>query len=172
MPGGLDALGRRLAKIEGEVLSGKASKDTATAVGMMAKDQVAGLNSLGGDNAFSGWKRGQPIQLTAAFSLHKSNDGGVTIHRGRKAGIWRVAEEGRNQGNAGGFAGPGISKDGTTKRNKNGSVRKVRERKAKRWNGTTKGFGVWSAYEREVLSHVSETVAKETRAKLTRAVLG
>jgi len=171
MAGGLDALGTRLAKIEGDVLSGKAGKDTATAVGMMAKAQVGGLNALGGDNAFSGWRRGAPIPLTTAFSLHKTNDGAVTIHRGRVAGIWRVAEEGRHHGSSA-VMGPGISRDGTTKRTKSGAIRKVRAFKAKRWNGTTKGFGTWSTYEDVVLAKVPETVAKETRAKLTRAVLG
>jgi len=166
MAGGLDALGTRLAKIEGDVLSGKASKDTATAVGMMAKAQVGGLNALGGDNAFSGWRRGAPIPLTTAFSLHKTNDGAVTIHRGRVAGIWRVAESGRS----GGIKGEKRRKRSYT--SKKTGITKVSMYGLKRNQGATKGFGTWSTYEDVVLAKVPETVAKETRAKLTRAVLG
>jgi len=58
----------------------------------------------------------------------------------RSAGPWTVAEQGRNQGNAGGFFGPGINATtGLTARTKSGKVRKVRARALRRWNGTTRG---------------------------------
>ena len=173
---GLDALDRRLDKVQRDVLSGKAASDTAREVGFMAKGQTGQLSgpaALGGDRAFSGWRRGAPIELTAAFSMHQAS-GGVTIHRGRAAGPWRVAEEGRNRGNGGGggFFGPGVGQDGTTARTKTGRVRKVRARGPRRWNGTSPGFGSWTEFEAAVLDKVPETVGRKVRAQLSQAVLG
>lgn len=88
---------------------------------------------LGGDAKFSGWK--PPLDTHLKFKA------GATIMLPTRsgAGPWTVAERGRNQGNAGGFSGPGIGKSGQTSRNKSGALRKVRAFKSKRWNGTTKG---------------------------------
>ena len=175
---GLQPLQRRLDKINHDVLSGKAARDTANKVGLMAKGKttsVSGPAALGGDLAFSGWRRNAPIPLAAAYALHTSNDGGVTIHRGYKsAGVWRVATVGRNKGNGGGgaFAGPGVSPDGGTTRTKSGKLRKVRARKARRWNGYTSGFGTWDQFEDAVLRDVMPTVAKNVRTQLNRAVIG
>lgn len=191
MASGFAAIDRRLDKIHRDVLSGQAAADTAREIGMMAKGQVgqlAGPAALGGDNAFSGWRRSGPIVLTAAFSPHKSNPGGVTIHRGRTAGPWKVATVGRNQGTGGGggFFGPGIRSDGTTARTKTGRVRKVRGRGGlaegvagpyaprlrRRWNGPTRGFGSWDQFEDAVLEKVPGTVDRQVRKQLSRAVLG
>jgi hypothetical protein len=94
---------------------------------------------LGGDHAFSGWRRGRP---TPAATQLIDGRAGATIFAPtkRSAGIWTTANQGRNQGNASGFSGPGVNRDtGMTARTKTGRVRKVRARKARRWNGYTTG---------------------------------
>jgi hypothetical protein len=89
---------------------------------------------LGGDRAHSGW--GVPLDT----QLISKKDVTIMAPTRYSAGPWTVAERGRNQGETGRLLGPGISqKYGTTLRNKNGEVRKVRKSKAKRWNGTTTG---------------------------------
>lgn len=91
---------------------------------------------LGGDAAFSGWRRGAPIGL--ATQLKTIQTGVAMIPTRSSAGPWTTANQGRNQGNASGFAGPGINhRTGVTARTKSGGLRKVRAVKAKRWNGTT-----------------------------------
>jgi hypothetical protein len=91
---------------------------------------------LGGDAAFSGWRRGSPIGLVT--QLKTIPTGVAMIPTRASAGPWTVANQGRNQGNASGFSGPGINvRTGKTSRTKSGALRKVRARSAKRWNGTT-----------------------------------
>lgn len=94
---------------------------------------------LGGDRAFSGWNRGLPLPL--ATQVRNGRDGSTLLTPTRRsAGPWTVAQFGRNQGNAGGFAGPGINtRTGLTSRTKSGGIRKTRARSAKRWNGYTVG---------------------------------
>jgi len=93
---------------------------------------------------FSGWRRGAPIKLETQIKPLPSN-AMLLAPTKVTAGPFTVLESGRNQGNAGGFSGPGISvKTGITSRNKDGSVRKQRNRKARRWNGTTDGKGTSS----------------------------
>jgi hypothetical protein len=94
---------------------------------------------LGGDRAFSGWRRGHPITLVTQL-LDGRQGASILAPTKRSAGPWTVANDGRNQGNASGFSGPGINRDtGLTARTKSGRVRKVRARKARRWNGYTTG---------------------------------
>lgn len=91
---------------------------------------------LGGDPKFSGWK---PTLDTQVVHL---GEGRIQIRPTRSsAGPWTVAERGRNQGDAGGFAGPGVNRrTGATSRTKSGRLRKVRQG-SKRWNGRTAGKG-------------------------------
>ena len=173
--GGLAALDARLNKLVKEIVSDEATKKVANAVGLMGKSQAnsfSGAAALGGDFKFSGWPK--PGQLAVRYTLPSSKPGLVVIHRTpRSAGPWRVAEEGRNQGDASGFSGPGISvKTGVTARTKAGGVRKVRARKGRAWNGKTDGHGSWTAFENQVLPRVYPLVAKELRAALGRAVIG
>ena len=97
--------------------------------------EQAASADLGGDPKFSGWA---PVLETRTRRLA---DGATMLTpTARSAGPWTVAEQGRNQGNAGGFAGPGINTTtGLTARTKSGKVRKVRARALRRWNGTTRG---------------------------------
>lgn len=89
---------------------------------------------LGGDPKFSGWRP----ELDTQVKPIRAGVGHVLIPTRSGAGPWTVAEFGRNQGNAGGFAGPGINRrTGLTSRTKAGNVRKVRAVKSRRWNGYT-----------------------------------
>ena len=173
--GDLKALDARLQKMTKEIVSDEATKKVANAVGLMGKAHAhsfSGKAALGGDFEFSGWPK--PGQLEVRYSLSSLNPGLVVIHRApRSAGPWRVAEEGRNQGNASGFSGPGVSnKSGLTARTKSGGIRKVRARKGRAWNGKTEGHGSWTAFENVVTPKISPLVAKEVRAALGRAVIG
>lgn len=98
--------------------------------------ESAASADLGGDPKFSGWKP------TLDTKVDHVGEGRILIRPTRSsAGPWTVAERGRNQGNAGGFAGPGVNrKTGVTNRTKTGKLRKVRQR-SKRWNGRTQGKG-------------------------------
>ena len=118
---------------------------------------------LGGDPKFSGWA---PTLDTRLKELRS----GATLLTPTKisAGPWTVAEDGRNQGNAGGFAGPGLNtRTGNTGRNKDGSLRKVRQRKAKRWNGVTRGFRTASSVLAEV-DRVAPPIAVKGLRRATR----
>jgi hypothetical protein len=89
---------------------------------------------LGGDPKFSGWAP----SLDTRVKLVRS--GAVLMPTRTGAGPITVAQQGRNQGNASGFSGPGINtRTGRTSRRKDGSLRQVRSRKARRWNGRTQG---------------------------------
>ena len=93
---------------------------------------------------FSAWRRGAPIKLEVQITPLRSNAMLLAPTR-VTAGPITVLESGRNQGNAVGFAGPGINvRTGITSRNNAGGIRKQRNRKAKRWNGTTEGKGTSS----------------------------
>jgi hypothetical protein len=121
--------GEKLRKIAGEV--GREAKK-------IANEEAAA--DLGGDNTFSGWPRNP---LTTRYD-DLATPGQISFRPAskRSAGAWTVANDGRNRGNAGGFSGPGINTaTGLTARTKTGKLRKVRERKAKRWNGYTDGKG-------------------------------
>jgi len=117
-----------------------------------------------GDDSMSGWKRGAPIPIKGASRL--VGDSEVFVSAGKASGPMRVLQSGRNQGNAGGMAGPGVSADGTTRRNKNGTVRKATKRKARRWNGTTAGKGTWSKADALIAARTPARVHAEVRKAL------
>lgn len=99
--------------------------------------EQAASADLGGDPKFSGWKVAELKTRTRRLA-----DGATLLSPASPAaaGGWTVASDGRNQGNAGGFFGPGINATtGLTARTKSGKVRKVRARALRRWNGTTRG---------------------------------
>jgi hypothetical protein len=96
--------------------------------------ESAASADLGGDPKFSGWRPRLDTQIKSV------GDGALVSPTRSSAGPWTVAEKGRNQGNASGFAGPGINtRTGVTSRRSDGSVRRVRARRARRWNGHTEG---------------------------------
>lgn len=114
----------------------KITKDMGDRAVQLARQAAA--NDLGGNDSFSGWRRGNPLPLTT--EVKPLSDGAALLKPTKvSAGLWTTAEQGRNQGNASGFFGPGVNRStGATARTKAGGVRKVRAFKAKRWNGTTR----------------------------------
>ncbi len=139
----------------------------------MSRGQAAASGDLGGDGAFSGWRRGKPIPLRLRTQPH-GNGLGVTIHRDRtSAGPWKVAEVGRNQGGHSGFAGPGVNRStGETARTKTGRLRKVRAVRARRWNGSTAGKGTWTKAEKAIAEVVPKQFTKEQNAAVAKAFKG
>ena len=109
------------------------------ALGQMAKEEAdkAAAGDVGSDRKFSGWAP----TLDTRYDIVAP--GKVLLKpTPRSAGPWTVAQQGRNQGNASGFSGPGVSRStGLTARTKSGGVRKVRARGARKWNGRTQGKG-------------------------------
>lgn len=134
-----------------------------------------------GDLSMSGWRRGAPIALSSHTEME---NGAIVVRPGtvdkawrRGKGPMRVLEQGRNQGGASGFHGPGIVQKsgknyqaGDTARTKSGRVRKVREHKAKRWNGHTTGRGTWSdalvGMTRDLPGAAQEALFKDSVRKL------
>lgn len=141
----LAQFGRELEAL-GKDLNTSEKRDITREMGERAQTlaRQAAAADLGGDDAFSGWRRNSLVNLTT--EVRSLPDGAALLKpTHRSAGPWTVAELGRNQGNAGGFAGPGINRTtGVTARTRSGAVRKVRAFQAKRWNGTTRGKGTAS----------------------------
>ena len=157
-------------KIDGVVkeFDGTAGTQRLKRVAMQTKKDVdeAVRHDLG-DQSMSGWRRGNPIDIGGRFDLKSDHE--IEMLPSKKAGgPMRVLEQGRNQGNAGGLAGPGISKDGTTKRTKAGKVAKVRARKGHRWNGRTQGKGTWSDAVKLMEQRVPGRVDDEVRKALAK----
>lgn len=126
-----DALDKMAKDIERESKTRIAS-EMAKRAQAIAETQASA--DLGGDPKFSGWK--PPL----GTHIKPIKTGMLVLPTRSGAGPWTVANQGRNQGNASGFSGPGISKkSGLTKKLKSGGVGKVKAFKSKRWNGTTKG---------------------------------
>lgn len=149
----LAKFGKELEKVERQ----RITEEQAKAMQAIAT-RVASAD-LGGDPKFSGWAPTLDTQL-------KTLRGGATLLTPTRssAGPWTVAEIGRNQGNAGGFAGPGLNtRTGNTARNKDGSLRKVRQRKAKRWNGYTRGKETATKTRQEAERVVEEIAVKGLR---------
>jgi hypothetical protein len=149
----LAKFGKELEKVE----RSRITREQAEAMQSIAT-RVASAH-LGGDPKFSGWAPTLDTQL-------KTLGNGATLLTPTKtsAGPWTVAEVGRNQGNAGGFAGPGLNtRTGNTGRKKDGSLRKVRERKAKRWNGYTRGKGTATETRKQTERLVEEIAVKGLR---------
>jgi hypothetical protein len=157
-----EAFGRELQQLERDLATdekARITKDMGERAQRIAHDAASA--DLGGDPKFSGWAPTLDTQL-----FHR---GGVTTLAPTKtsAGPWTVAEIGRNKGNAGGFAGPGVGRSGTTSRTKSGAIRKVRTFKKKRWNGYTAGKGsasqAFAIMERELPKIAERGVARVIR---------
>ena len=137
---------------------------TSHAIGKMAKEAATAAASadLGGDPKFSGWAptldTRYDIVRPGVISFHPSK---------RSAGPWEVAQSGRNQGNASGFAGPGVNrKTGLTSLTKTGKVRRSRGMAARRWNGVTQGKGTAT----DALKVIEKRVPKIVDQRIGRAI--
>ena len=149
----LAKFGKELEKVERQ----RITEEQAKAMQAIAT-RVASAD-LGGDPKFSGWAPTLDTQLKTL------RDGATLLTPTRiSAGPWTVAEFGRNQGNASGFAGPGLNtRTGNTARKNDGSLRKVRQRKAKRWNGYTRGKETATKARQEAERVVEEIAVKGLR---------
>lgn len=127
----------------------------------IAKDAASA--DLGGDPKFSGWAP------TLDTQIKKVRDGVILTPTRSSAGPWTVAERGRNQGNASGFAGPGINRrTGITSRTKSGGLRKVRATKGRRWNGYTRGKNTASDAVAEMDRELPKIAERETRRVIVK----
>lgn len=126
---------------------------------LSVKDVDAAVRAELGDDDMSGWRRSAPIPIKGA--VFKGTEVAV-VPAARSAGPMRVLEQGRNiTSGLGAMAGPGVSSDGTTMRKKNGKLRKVRARKARRWNGYTDPKGTWSDAEKRMRDAYPKRMADE-----------
>ena len=168
---GFDDLGRRLDAMARD-LSAKGMESRLARVGRelapLIDRAVAGDI---GDQSMSGWRRRKPIEVVGTSSVR---DGLLSVEPVKAAkGPMRVLESGRNQGNASGFAGPGVNRlTGETARTKSGAVRKVRARKAKRWNGYTTGKGTWSEAAEAIIAKAPGAINDEKVAVMARHFRG
>lgn len=170
--GDLAALDRKLARVSAE-FTGQAGRARLQRVAKAAaKDADEAVRADLGDLSMSGWRRGRPRQIVSQAVLLNDHEAAVQPVK-QARGPMRVLEQGRNMGNAGGFAGPGVNAStGLTARTKSGRVRKVRARRARRWNGYTQGKGTWTdageLMERRVPGRFEAEVARSLGQHLTR----
>lgn len=123
----LAAFSRELAGLEGD-LTGKEQRQITRLMGAQAQkiaDQRARAD-LGGDRAFGGWNRGDPIPLDTR--LRGSGDATLLTPTRRSAGPWTVAQFGRNSTAGPRLVGPRLTRTGR--------ISKARRR---RYNGRTAG---------------------------------
>lgn len=129
----IDAFGREVDRWQREyekIHKRRITRAQAEAGATIAIGKFSGV--LGGDPKFSGWAPEIELQVKETRS-----GGAVMMPTRTGAGPATVATQGRNQGNAGGFAGPALNKrTGMTSRNKRGNL--IMRRTARRqWNGYT-----------------------------------
>lgn len=135
--------------------------DAATRAQKLAEQSAR--SDLGPDRAFSGWR-----ETRLDTRIKKTRNGHVLMPASPLAAAgWTTAEQGRNQGGSTGFVGPGVNvKTGLTARTKSGNVRKVRARKAKRWNGYTRAKRTAS----EAVSQMDDLIVKAAEPGLKRII--
>lgn len=116
-----------MAKFAEETLTSEASRD------------------LGGDTRFSGW-RGRDLADLRIKQARRRGNGHWIFPTRKSGGPWKVAEQGRNQGDVRGrggseiFIGPSINREtGETFRTKKGNVRRTSYRRTAKWSGYTRG---------------------------------
>ncbi len=152
-------------------MDGRALKARLTKVGVLSKADIneAVRNDLG-DMSMSGWRRGNPTEIAGGFDVEGST---VTMLPSRSsAGHMRVLQDGRNRGDVGRMAGPGVSTDGTTARASSGGVRKVRARRGRRWNGTTRGKDTWTDATKIMERKMPDRYERALRADIARHIRG
>jgi len=153
-------------------LSGEVSRGGLARVGKAVQVEIERAVAADiGDTSMSGWRRSGPIAITGTSRAISDHE--VIVEPVKRAkGPMAVLERGRNQGNASGFSGPGISADGSTRRNANGSVRKARRRKARRWNGYTAGKNTMSEASQAIKDKAPPLIAAEVHKALAKRLTG
>lgn len=134
--------------------------------GQKIADRFAGRD-LGSDRAFSGWKRGNPIALGTHLKPARND---ATLLLPTFPGGWTTATAGRHrQGGVGLFQGPGVNpRTGATRRRNDGTVTKVRARKAKRWNGRTAPMNTATDAAKEMERDLPVIASRAYRAVLVK----
>lgn len=172
MAGDFKSLDRKVVALAA-ALTGPMAKKRLGRVGRKLAPEVdhAVARTLG-DQSMSGWRRADPIEIRGGSKVLSDNEVRIGAQRG-SGGPLRVLQSGRNMGQAGAFAGPGVNrKTGATARTKAGQVRKVRAARAKRWNGYTKAKHTWDQAESRITGRAGEVIHQEIVEDALRATFG
>ena len=155
-------LGRVVADLNGEV-----SRAGLARVGKKLERQIdQAVTADIGDTSMSGWRRGGPIAIIGQSRV--ISDHAVIVEPLPKTkGPMAVLERGRNV-----TFGPGVSSNGTTKRNKGGTVKRARKFKSKRWNGTTEGKATMSEASQAIKDKAPKLLAAEVHRALAKHLSG
>ena len=122
-------------------------------------------HDLGGDPMMSGWP-----QARLDTKIKPIRDGAVLMPDGPLAAAgWTTVSIGRNVGETGAFLGPGALRGGgAVRRRKDGTVAKQRGRKAKRWNGITRGKGTASRAVEQMEREAEPIAERHVRKALVK----
>jgi hypothetical protein len=133
----LAAFARKMDAVQRD-LTGQTSRSQMARVGKKLEPEIdRAVRGDLGDTSMSGWRRKKAIEIVGSSKV-LSDHAVIVQPTPESKGPMAVLERGRNiTSGLGAMQGPGVSADGSTKRNKNGALRKVRARKARRWNGYT-----------------------------------
>ena len=122
------------------------------------------VRDLGGDRKFRNWAPTADLQVRMT-----RNDGAMMSPTRTGAGIITTVNQGRNQGNASGFSGPGVNtRTGLTSRTKSGGLRRVRARSGKRWTGYTTGKGTADRAVRVIEAELPKVAQAEYHRVLSK----
>lgn len=134
--------------------------------------EAAARSDLGGDTQFSGWPGRDLADMR--IKQARSRDGHWLFPTRKSGGPWKVAEQGRNQGNATGrggtaiFSGPGLNRQtGETSFTSTGRVR-MRRFARRRWNGYTAGKGTASRTLPRIERDAEQIAERMMRTAITR----
>lgn len=158
-------------KMNGEL--SRATRDMAERAEKIAVEEARG--DLGGDSAFSGWDDGSRDLANLQIKKLGNRPAHLVYPTRKSGGPWKVAEQGRNQGDVRGrggaqiFIGPSIDqKSGETFRTKTGKVRLTRRRRKGHWNGYTSGKRTASRAAKRFDKEAEEIGEKSFRTALSK----
>ena len=154
----IEAFERELSKVERDLEARYRSIGEKVAKEARQEAYQAAAEDLGGDLRFSGW----PPEAT--LQIRTKRNGAALIPTRSSAGVWTVAEYGRNT-----MTGPMVrmGRGGMARRTKRGNVSVVRRRR--QWNGQTAGKGTASRAIARFDRHVEKIPDAELRKLLRRS---
>jgi len=151
----LAAYGQELKGLEDDLTGPEVKKilrDMGTEALSVASRHAA--SDLGGDRAFSGWRRGAPIPLDTRLRSGSGTEPSIIMSPPkRSAGPWTVAEFGRNAAFGPRLTGPRLTKSG-----------RVSRARRKRYNGRTAGKHTASNASREMAIKLPKIANKGIKA--------